>query len=150
MGPLNQFVGGKDGLGPRGGTLCFGDSDLRPIYDRQSRGFEEVWFQKFRRKTESSMFPVHFLVCCTYIYINCTFIFLTWFAVIGYPCLMSKHFPWQGSGCSPSQLERAGACNSAQKCPFLSGERTDGWSLVEDWGQCGFERFAIFTGGDLL
>jgi len=26
---------GKDGLGPRGGTLCFGDSDLRPIYDRE-------------------------------------------------------------------------------------------------------------------
>jgi len=25
----------KDGLGPRGGTLCFGDSDLRPIYNRE-------------------------------------------------------------------------------------------------------------------
>lgn len=25
----------KDGLGPRGGTLCFGDSDLRPIFNRE-------------------------------------------------------------------------------------------------------------------
>lgn len=25
---------GKDGMGPRGGTLCFGDSDLRPLYKR--------------------------------------------------------------------------------------------------------------------
>jgi len=25
---------GKDGEGPRGGTVCFGDSDLRPLYDR--------------------------------------------------------------------------------------------------------------------
>ena len=29
-------ISGKDGQkGPRGGTLCFGDSDLRPIYDRE-------------------------------------------------------------------------------------------------------------------
>ena len=31
---------------------------------------------------------------CGYIYIYKLYIYiLTWFAVIGYPCLMSKHFP---------------------------------------------------------
>ena len=77
MGPLNQFVGrGKDGLGPRGGTLCFGDSDLRPIYDRHNTLVSEI-----SMKTESSMFPVHFryviynVIYC-YIYILYIYIYI--------------------------------------------------------------------------
>ena len=62
MGPLNQFVGGKDGLGPRGGTLCFGDSDLRPIYDRQSPGgLKRFGFRNFEEKLRVPCFPCIFL-----------------------------------------------------------------------------------------
>ena len=33
-GLVTSSWSGKDGMGPRGGTLCFGDSDLRPLYKR--------------------------------------------------------------------------------------------------------------------
>lgn len=86
-------------------------------------------------------------------YINCKFIFyiLAWFAVIGYPCLMSSTSLDREVDALPPSLNELGPATQLRSVHSYRGEPgPDGWSLVEDWCQRGFERFAIFTGGELV
>ena len=152
---------GKDGLGPRGGTLCFGDSDLRPIYNRPVNRLCHALIQDSTTGNWSNELVEHFnfFFCWLYqdfILVQCKgknhaaqhsgrYICIG-FCMQGNQPMNRIFMTLQGSWCTTSQLEWAWARNSDTFRYVYKQRDLPALAFPEDRCQCGPPRPSIFSG----